>query len=131
MKGAIGALLLLLMLLPSATIAAGMEEEITHLLSYIEQSGCLFIRNGQEHNSVDGLDHIRKKYDYVKKRVKRAEDFIEYAASKSSLSGKLYLVRCGEEEIPTADWLSAELSRFRQPDKEEKKMPTPDERSSP
>ena len=122
---------MLLLILPSATVVAGTEEEIAHLLLYIEQSDCLFIRNGQEHDSVEGLAHIQKKYDYVKKRIKRAEDFIEHAASKSSLSGKVYMVRCADEEIPTADWLGAELARFRQSAEEEKKVPAPAERSSP
>jgi hypothetical protein len=39
---------------------------------------------------------------------------IKYAATRSSLSGKPYLVRCGESEVLTADWLKAELGRFRQ-----------------
>jgi len=114
MKRVVGAALLSLALLVS-TAAAGTEEEIAHLLAYIGQSDCIFIRNGKEHDSAEGLEHIRMKYDHVKKRVDSAEDFIAYAASKSSLTGKIYRVRCGVEETATGEWLRAELERLRQP----------------
>jgi hypothetical protein len=45
--------------------------------------------------------------------VKTAEDFIDYAATKISMTGRHYLVRCGEEETPTAEWLKAELAGSR------------------
>jgi hypothetical protein len=63
----------------------------------------MFTRNGKEYTGVEALEHIRMKYDYVKSRVKTAEDFIEYAATKS------------RQEVPTADWLKEELARFRHP----------------
>jgi hypothetical protein len=113
MKGAAGAVLLLLALLVPAGAAAGTEEEIAHLLQYIEQSECLFTRNGKEHGSVDAREHIAKKYYYVRKRVKAAEDFIERAATKSSMTGQAYLVRCEGTVFPTAEWLKGELERFR------------------
>jgi hypothetical protein len=93
---------------------AGTAEEISHLLQYIEKSECVFTRNGKEHLSAEALEHIAMKYEHIRKRVKTAEDFIKYAATRSSLSGKPYLVRCGESEVLTADWLKAELGRFRQ-----------------
>ena len=107
--------LLLSALLVPAGAAAGPEEEIAHLLRTIEQSDCVFTRNGKEHTGVEAMEHIRTKYDYVKRRVKKAEDFIEYAATRSSMTGRYYLVRCGEEEMPTAEWLKAELALFRKP----------------
>ena len=90
------------------------EGEIALLLTYIEGSECTFLRNGKEHGSAEAREHIGKKYDYVKKRVATAEDFIEYAATKSSLSGKAYLVRCDGVEMATAEWLKAELALIRQ-----------------
>ena len=116
MKGAPAffAALLLAALTWPAGAGAAMEQEIGHLMEYITQSDCTFIRNGREYDSAEALEHIAKKYDYVKKRVKKAEDFITWAATKSSMSGKPYLVRCGGEEIPTAEWLKAELARFRE-----------------
>jgi hypothetical protein len=35
------------------------------------------------------------------------------------MTGRPYLVRCGEEEMATADWLKAELAAFRQTPGEE------------
>jgi len=109
-----GVVLLVTLLIPAGA-TAGTAEEIGHLLQYIEQSECVFIRNSEEHDSVAALEHIRMKYGYVKSRVNTAEDFIEYAATKSSLSGKPYLVRCEGVDLLTAEWLKAELARFRQP----------------
>lgn len=113
MRGFLAIALLLPALLVPTGAAAGPEEEIAHLLYTIEKSDCVFTRNGKEHTGVGAMEHIRTKYDYVKRKVKRAEDFIEYAATKSSMTGRPYLVRCGEEEMATADWLKAELAAFR------------------
>jgi hypothetical protein len=110
-------LVLLALLVPTGA-AAGSQEEIVHLLQYIEKSECVFTRNGEEHLGAEAQEHIQMKYDYVRKKVETTEDFIKYAATKSSLSGKPYLVRCKELEILTADWLKAELDRFRQPETE-------------
>lgn len=111
-------LLLSVLWLPSGVLA-GTEEEISHLLQYIEQSDCVFLRNGKTHDSREALEHIQRKYGHVRNRVDTAEDFIEYAATKSSLTGKAYLVMCGKEEVPTADWLHAELAGFRQEESRE------------
>ena len=42
-----------------------------------------------------------------------AEDFIERAATQSSFSGRPYLVNCGGNERPSADWLKEELHLLR------------------
>jgi hypothetical protein len=101
-----------LFVLPQAA-CADMNDEITHLLSYIETSGCTFIRNGSRHQSQEAVKHIEKKYDYLKKHIETTEDFIDGAATKSSFSGKPYLIVCGGREMKTADWLHAELERYR------------------
>ena len=91
----------------------GVNREINHLLRFIENSGCTFIRNGKAYDAVEARAHIQKKYDYFKARIKTTEDFIKHAATKSSMSGKLYEVRCIDREILCAEWLSVELERFR------------------
>lgn len=90
-----------------------MEQEIDHLLRYIETSGCTFDRNATIHDSRDAGAHIRKKYDHTKRWIKSTEDFIRYAATKSSISGRPYRVVCEGVEMPTAEWLADELARFR------------------
>jgi hypothetical protein len=51
--------------------------------------------------------------DHFKKRVKTTEGFIKYAATKSSMSGKPYMVRCDGREMSNADWLNRELQKLR------------------
>jgi len=92
---------------------ADTEMEIKHLIEYIENSKCTFIRNGKKYNSKEALVHILNKYEYTKRWIKSAEDFIKYSATKSSMSGRPYTVRCDGREILCAEWLSEELNRFR------------------
>jgi hypothetical protein len=92
---------------------ADTETEIKHIIEYIESSKCSFIRNGKEYNTKETLVHILNKYEYTKRWIKSAEDFIKYTATKSSMSGRPYTVRCDGREILCAEWLSEELNRFR------------------
>jgi hypothetical protein len=92
------------------------KAEIDHLLDYIAHSGCRFNRNGSWHGMDEARDHITMKYESLRKRGRAldAETFIEEAASKSSLSGKDYLVECpGKPVTASRSWLRAELDRFR------------------
>mgnify|MGYP001821698296 CR=1 FL=1 len=89
-------------------------KEIEHLLAYIGGSTCQFIRNGKSYDAAEARAHIQKKYDYIRSRVETTENFIRYAASQSSMSGKPYRIRCGDETMPCADWLREELKRYRQ-----------------
>jgi len=107
-------------LLIAATVLSPMESqadtkiEIKHIIAYIENSKCIFIRNGKEYNIKEALVHIQNKYKYTKRRIKSAEDFIKYTVTKSSMSGRPYTVRCDGREILSAEWLSEELKRFRE-----------------
>jgi hypothetical protein len=87
--------------------------EIEHLLGYIASSSCHFVRNGEEYDAAAARAHIAGKYDYAKRWIRTAEQFIEYTAAKSSTSGRPYRVICPEGEEPSADWLMRELIRFR------------------
>ena len=99
---------------PAADAAAGQdEEEITHLLDTIARSPCRFIRNGVEYEAGEAHAHILKKYNYAKRRIKNAEDFIRLAATQSSTSGEPYRVRCNGQVVMCADWLREALERYR------------------
>jgi hypothetical protein len=92
------------------------RQEIAHLLDYVGQSGCQFNRNGSWHDSRAAREHLQEKYDYLQRRdlVPDTKAFIDRAASQSSMSGKSYLIRCGgRQEITSAQWLNAELERYR------------------
>jgi len=89
------------------------EVEINHLLQFIGSSNCTFIRNGESYPSAEAKLHINKKYNYVKSKVNSAEDFIKYAATKSSMTGKYYTIICGVEEKTSKQWLLDELAAYR------------------
>ncbi len=99
-------------LLPAAASAA-LQEEIDYLLSAIKTSNCVFVRNGSNHDPAEAVQHITKKYKYLKKRITTIEDFIKGAATGSSMSGKPYLMICDGVEMTSADWLRAELKKYR------------------
>jgi len=47
-------------------------------------------------------------------RINTAEDFIEEAATQSSLSGQPYQIRCGGHDVVTSNqWLRDVLARYR------------------
>lgn len=97
------------------TITAEARIEIDHLLHYIENSSCLFRRNGDWYGAREAANHIRSKYRYLVDRgkIESTEDFIDKSASRSSISGRLYLVRCATRQIASSQWLEEELDRFR------------------
>lgn len=90
--------------------------EVNFLLGYVDGSGCEFYRNGTWHNSKAAQEHLRDKYKYLAERnkINTTEGFIEIVATKSSLSGQAYEVRCSGGAIITSNqWLRDELVRFR------------------
>ncbi|MBP5085268.1 DUF5329 domain-containing protein [Pseudomonas chlororaphis] len=92
-------------------------QEIKGLLDFVEHSQCQFVRNGTEYPAPQARQHLEKKLNYLegKDMVSSAEDFIDLAATKSSMSGKAYEVRCPAGSQPASNWLKAELQRQRQP----------------
>lgn len=99
-----------------AAPAAGVQMEVNFLLGFVEGSGCDFQRNGSWHDSVAAQVHLRDKYRYLAARdlIDTTEQFIERAASQSSLTGRAYQVRCkGGPTITSKQWLSDELAHLR------------------
>ena len=99
-----------------AALDANAQREVSALLAFVGNSHCTFIRNGSSYSSTQAQAHLQDKLDYLlrKDRVNSAEEFIERAASESSLSGKPYKVNCDGREQLSADWLKDELQRLRQ-----------------
>ncbi|RVD79556.1 DUF5329 domain-containing protein [Pseudomonas koreensis] len=91
-------------------------QEIKGLLDFVEHSECRFVRNGSEYPGPRARAHLEKKLNYLEgiNRVNSAEDFIDLAATKSSVSGRAYEVRCQEGVEPASTWLKRELQRQRQ-----------------
>jgi hypothetical protein len=112
-------LAMLAVLLLAANVAAAdntdaAKTEIQYLLDAIGTSGCAFVRNGTEHPSPEAQDHLAMKYRRGKKYAKTAEQFIERLASKSSWTGKPYLVACPDEPaVDSGVWLTQQLMILR------------------
>ena len=90
--------------------------EINYLLGFIERSGCQFYRNGSWYDSTQARAHLREKYEFLAAKgvIQSAEDFIERAATRSSLSGKAYSIKCGSAPVvPTNQWLREALAGYR------------------
>ena len=91
-------------------------DEINYLLGFIERSGCKFYRNGSWYDSHRAQSHLRDKYDYLaaRGRIKTADDFIEQAATRSSMSGEEYQIQCeAGPVVPSNRWLRTALSGYR------------------
>lgn len=94
-----------------------LKTEIYQLLSKLEESGCKFNRNGDWYTSKEAKEHLEKKLAYIlqKGEIKNTEQFIEYAASKSSMTGKAYLVQCPETPtVESQQWLLRKLKQLRE-----------------
>lgn len=90
--------------------------EIEGLLGRLEVSGCEFQRNGAWYSATEAKAHLLVKLSYLEDRgmVASAEQFIERAATQSSMTGRSYLVRCASAApVPSSVWLSAQLQLMR------------------
>lgn len=103
------------LLLTAPVLAAAMDEEIDYLLATVRESDCTFIRNGKRYAAVDAADHLQTKRKRGKRYFESADEFIEKLASKSSMSGKPYMIQCGDaDEVPSREWFSKLLAAYRQ-----------------
>lgn len=92
------------------------SKEIARLFTLLESSKCEFNRNGAWYSAGEASAHLHRKYAYLQKKraLTTTESFIERAATRSSVSGKPYLVRCGNAApIPSKLWFSRKLDLIR------------------
>ena len=100
----------------AAATDASVRLELHALLTHLGTSSCHFNRNGEWHAAKDAQEHLLQKLAYVEARrdLKNSEEFIDVAASTSSMSGQPYLVRCaGAAPVHSAVWLRARLAQMR------------------
>ena len=98
-----------------ADVSTAQKPEVEHLINFVKNSSCEINRNGRFHKGNEAVSHIQKKYAYFRDKINTTEEFIEYAATKSTMSGKYYLVKCGKAEaVRTKEWLLNELKSYRQ-----------------
>ncbi len=104
------------LVLPSALAAptlASVNAEITALMTRLDTGRCEFNRNGSWYSSSEAKAHLLLKLGGAGD-FQSAEQFIERVGSRSSMSGRLYLVRCGvSTPIASGEWLTAQLKEIR------------------
>lgn len=66
-----GSLILVLVAWQSAVQANGnpLHNQIQALISEVGESGCDFIRNGKQHSSAEGVEHITRKYEHFRDEI--------------------------------------------------------------
>ena len=100
----------------AAPLPPAARAEIGALMSKLEASGCEFNRNGTWYPSGEAKAHLLGKLKYLEDRgaVQSTEQFIELAASSSSVSGRPYLVKCrNEAPVESRPWLLGQLRALR------------------
>jgi hypothetical protein len=74
--------------------AATPVDEIESLLHYIgTMESTSIVRNGDVHTPKEAEAHLRLKWTKQKAQIATAEDFIRLCGTKSSMSGKAYVIR--------------------------------------
>jgi len=102
---------------PRAWADPRVHGEIVALLGVVEQGGCAFMRNGSWYSSADARKMLEHKLGEAMRApggVTSTEQFIEDSASRSSMSGKPYMVRCAEAKpVESGHWLRVKLAEMR------------------
>lgn len=100
----------------AASLSPGARTEIDALMSKLEASSCEFNRNGSWHSATEAKAHLIRKLKYLEDKgmVQSTEQFIELAASTSSVTGQPYLVKCGDgAPIQSRTWLLTQMRAMR------------------
>src|SRR5688500_5281627 len=96
---------------PDARQRPSEREKIEGLVAAVEKlEGAKFVRNGADYDAPAAAEHMRRKWKSAEKEIKTARDFIRVAATKSSTSGKPYLIRFKDgKEVESAAFLTEKL----------------------
>ncbi len=79
--------------------------QIERMLERVENSGLIFVRNGEDHDAESAAAHLRQKYQASGASIRSSDEFIDRIATQSSTTSEPYLVRIGRYSQPLADWL--------------------------
>jgi hypothetical protein len=94
--------------------AASEDDKIEALIRAVDGlSDVQFIRNGKSYDAHAAAQHMRDKWKWKRSEIKTARDFIEIAASRSTETGKPYVIRWkdGHEQF-SAEFLERELKKL-------------------
>jgi hypothetical protein len=100
----------------AAPLSPTARAEIRGMMSRLEASGCEFDRNGTWHTAAEAASHLQREAKHLEDRgtVESAEQFIELVASRSTVTGRPYTVKCGSgSPVKSRDWLLLQLRGMR------------------
>jgi hypothetical protein len=91
------------------------KQKIEILINSIEKlEGAQFYRNGSWYSPKEAAEHLRLKLSNSNGRIKTARQFIDKIASKSSMSGKAYIIKFKDgKTIGTGVFLHQQLINLR------------------
>jgi hypothetical protein len=89
------------------------KKKIEFLISSVENlKGAKFIRNGSEYDGKKAAEHLRMKLQNTLV-VQTADDFIRLCASKSSITGKPYMIRLSDgRTIKSEEYFREKLKKY-------------------
>jgi hypothetical protein len=92
-------------------LPAAEKTKIEALLTHVGGlSDARFIRNGRDYDAKSAVKFLRGKWQANEKKIDSAASFIRVAATRSSTTGKPYLIRLrGEAPTPCGEYLTARL----------------------
>jgi Family of unknown function (DUF5329) len=91
-----------------------MKNEIKHLLAYVKNTECVYIRNADNHNGKEAAKHINRKYEHFEDDINSAEDFIRLSATQSLMFKNKYYIKCpNKKRVESSKWLLSELKSYR------------------
>ena len=100
-----------------AQLSPASRIEIEGLLRAVGTSGCKFVRGGSSYSAAQAQEHLNQKYEYLVMRdlLSSTEEFIDKAATRSSMTGEPYAIRCAAAAPQRSDeWMRARLKSMRQ-----------------
>ncbi len=108
--------LLLLTALTAALADDAETKKIEALIKHVaELKDASFVRNGTAYDAATAAKFLRGKWEANAQEIKTAQDFIDIAATKSSTTGKPYLIRFKDgKDVASGEYLKEQLTE-RQP----------------
>jgi hypothetical protein len=116
MKNIFVTALVILALISGAVSAQDISErnKIESLISSVENlKKAKFIRNGSEYDGKEAAAHLRMKLQKAGGKVQTADDFIRLCASKSYISGKLYMIKSSDgKTVKSEEYFREKLKEY-------------------
>ncbi len=99
----------------AADAPAEETKKIEALIAHVEGlQDAKFVRNGVEYDAKTAGAFLRGKWDARKANIKTAQHFIDQVATKSSTTGKPYLIRTKDgQEHKSGEYLAEQLKMLK------------------